>query len=197
METLIRLPARLLAATLALGLATGALADGPNIKPGLWEMQMDKGPGGAPAPDMAKMQEAMKKMQSQMAQMPPEQRRMMEEHFGDMSARFSATGIRTCMTPDDIKREEIPMNDNNCKTTIKTRSSSRWVASSVCTKPQMTGEAEAIFESPTAYTVNVKGTVTENGQQKPYNMSMKMKFISSDCGAVKSFSELKPPRKTK
>lgn len=189
-----RLMRPLLAAPLLLCLAAPAFAsDIPNIKPGLWEMQMDKGPGGAPMPDMAKMQEAMKKMQSQMAQMPPEQRRMMEEHFGDMSARFSATGIRTCMTQEDIRREEIPMNDNNCKTTVKTRSASRWVASSVCTKPQMTTEAEAIFESPTAYTVNIKGTLMENGQQKPYNASMKMKFISSDCGAVKSFSQLKPP----
>lgn len=176
-----------------LGLMAGlGQAAGPDIKPGLWEMQMQQAQG-AGMPDMAKMQQAMQQMQAQMAQMPPEQRKMMEQQMGNMGVAFSDKGVRICMTADDIKREAIPVSDDNCKNTIKTRSAKRWVMSTVCTQPQMVGEAEAIFESPTAYAVKMKGTMTEKGKSRPFDMSMRWKYVSADCGKIKPQSALRQP----
>ncbi len=175
-----------------LAMAGQAQAAGPDIKPGLWEMQIQQAKG-MNMPDMAEMQKAMKQMQAQMAQLPPEQRKMMEQHMGNSGVAFSDKGMRICMTADDIKRESIPLSDDNCKNTIKTRTAKRWVMSTVCTQPQMTGEAEALFESPTAYSVNMKGTMTEKGKTRPYDMSMRWKFVSADCGKVKPHSALRQP----
>lgn len=192
MESLIRTQGRLLLAVLGLSLAAPVLAASPNIKPGLWEMQMESSQGGPSAADMAKMQQAMKQMQAQLAQMPPEQRRMLEERMGSMSETFSDKGIRTCITAEDLKQERIPLQDEkNCKTDITTRTATRWAAKTVCTQPAITSEAEAIFDSPTSYVVNAKGTITQQGQTKPYAMSMKWKYVSSDCGKVKPASEIR------
>jgi len=178
-----------LLSALALCLAASAHAESPNLKPGLWEMQMQGGQA-AGMPDMAQMHKAMQHLQAQMAKMPPEQRKMMEAQMGTMGVAVTATGIRTCMTEEDIRHENIPMSDDNCDTTIKTRTASRWVATTVCREPAMTGEAEAIFESPVAYVVRVKGVVGEEGRKRPYDMNMRFKHISTDCGKVKPASAL-------
>lgn len=175
-------------------LAASAHAQSPTLKPGLWEMQVQGG-GVAGMPDMAEMHKAMQQMQAQMqaqmARMPPEQRKMMEAQMGKMGVAVTATGIRTCMTEEDIRHEDIPMSDENCDTTIKTRTASRWVATTVCREPAMTGEAEALFESPVAYTVKVKGVISEGGRKRPYDMNMRFKHVGTDCGTVKPVSALR------
>lgn len=193
MEALPHPAGRLLAiATLTLGLCAGAAAqDRPDIKPGLWEMQMIKAPEGAPMPDPAKMKAAMEKMQAQMAGMPPEQRKRMQQMMGNSGVAFSETGMRTCLTAAGLARNGVPMeNRPGCTTEVKTRTPQRWVASTVCTQPPSSGEVEAVFESPTSYLVNVKGTRSDQGQQKPYSMSMRYKFIATDCGGVKPMDEV-------
>lgn len=193
MEASIFMRNRLLVAALALTAASAATADvaGPNIKPGLWEMNVEGG-NGPGMPNAGDMQKAMQKMQAQLAKMPPEQRKMMEQQMGNLGLSVTGGGgIRICMTDEDIKRQDIPLNDGKCDTTIKTRTASRWAASMVCTEPKMKGDVEAVFESPTAYSVKMKGTVTQDGREQPYAMSMRWKYITSDCGTVKSPSAIR------
>jgi hypothetical protein len=163
-------------------------AAAPNIKPGLWEVQVKNALGGTGTADMSKMQDAMKKMQERVAKMPPEQRRMMEEKMGKMNSMgvdFGDKGMRVCISADQIKNQGIPMQQENCTTKIKSSSATRWVIASSCTKPVTSGEAEVIFESPTHYTTSMKGTVTTNGETKPYSISTDSKFVSADCGNIK------------
>lgn len=193
MDPLTRPAARLLAiAALTLGLSAGAAAqDRPNLKPGLWEMQMTKAPEGAGMPDAAKMKAAMAKMEAQMASLPPEQRKRMQEMMGNSGVAFSGTGMRLCLTAASLARDGVPMDNRaGCTTTVKTRTAQRWAASTVCTQPPSRGDVEAVFESPTAYRVNVQGTRADQGQQKPYSMSMRYQFIASDCGGVKPIDEV-------
>lgn len=193
METLNRTAARLLAMTaLTLGLCAGAAAqDRPDLRPGLWEMQMIKAPEGAGMPDPAKMKAAMAKMEAQMASLPPEQRKRMQQMMGNSGVAFSETGMRMCLTAASLARDGAPMDNRaGCTTTVKTRTAQRWVATIACTQPPSSGEVEAVFESPTAYRVNVKGTRADQGQQKPYSMSMRYQFIGSDCGGVKPVDQL-------
>jgi hypothetical protein len=89
-------------------------------------------------------------------------------------------GIRICLTDEDIKRDAIPVsNDGKCTSKIKSRSSNRWVIAHSCTEPVSSGEAEVNFESAKAYSVKAKGTMTQGGQTKPYEMSMRMQHVST------------------
>lgn len=203
METSSRTPDRrtatlpLLGLLLGLGLSSASLATPLQLKPGLWESHMEGSTPGMPAGvDTAKAQEAMKKMQAQMAQMSPEQRRMMEKYMGGMQDRFSSDGgIRICISPEDLKQEKLPLeqrsNQMDCKTDIVSRSSQRWVVKTQCSNPPMNSETEAIFESPTSYVVKSKGQMTRQGKSQPFAMTMRMKYLSPDCGGVKSASELR------
>ena len=172
-------------AALVLGvMSVGAqAAQPPTLKAGLWEMQMQSGSvGGAAMPEAAEMNKAMQKMRAQLANMPPEQRKMIEAQMGGMGVSMSGSGmgIRICLTDEDIKRDAIPVsNDGKCTSKIKSRSSNRWVIAHSCTEPVSSGEAEVNFESAKAYSVKAKGTMTQGGQTKPYEMSMRMQHVST------------------
>ncbi len=166
-------------------------AAAPDIKPGLWEMKLEKVSGANGMPKGVDMEKAMKQMQAQLANMPPEQRKMIEDQMNAMGvASTGAGGIRVCLAEEDIKRNDIPLGDDSCKTTIKTQTPKRWVASVVCTQPPTKGEVEAIFESNTSYVVKMQGKRTEQGKTMDYNMEMRASFVAADCGKLKPLSQL-------
>ncbi len=181
--------------------AAVAQAAPPNLKPGLWEVKAEgdmPAIGGAEARAQAEAQ--MAEMRAQLAKMPPEQRRMMEQHMGQMglgidtSAQGKGMAMRICLTAEDIRREALPMSDdgNDCEHKVVTRSDKRWVAQITCREPQMSGTAEAVFDSATAYRVNVKGTVKEGGKSQPFDSRMSWTHVSSNCGNVKPMSATVP-----
>lgn len=176
----IRLAVWAMAGLLVTGLPVARAADEiPDIKPGLLEMQIQGGMG-------AEMQQAMQQMQDQMAEMSPEERQQMQAMMGNMGMKMGgAGGVRICMTPEDIQQAEIPVNEGNCITKFTSRTATRWAGSAVCTDPDMTVESEAIFISPLAYSVKMKGVRMEEGREQPFEMGMAMKRISADCGDVK------------
>lgn len=180
------------AAVLVMATGVAVAAQPPQLKAGLWEMQMQGGSvGGAGMPDAAEMNKAMQQMQAQLAKMPPEQRKMIEAQMGNVGIAMSGNGgIRICLTEEDIKRDAIPVSDGKCTSTVKSRTASRWVVSNSCTEPAMTGEAEVVFEGSQAYRVHAKGVVTQQGRQQPFDMKMRMQHVSSDCGAVKPVSQM-------
>lgn len=178
----------MLAGVLVLGFHPALAQDAvPDIKPGLWEMRLQGGMA-------AQMEQAMQQMDAQMAQMSPEQRQQMQAMMGNMGMNLNGNGgVRICMTREDIQKSDIPMNDGDCTTTITERSASRWASTAVCTNPEMTVASEAVFSSPVAYAVKMKGMRTENGRQQPFEMAMDMKHISTDCGEVTPRSRLVSP----
>lgn len=183
----LRQSARVLLLAFGLSAADVALAQ-PDIRPGLWEMQIQnmQGMGGM---DMAKMQQAMEQIKAQMASMPPEQRKMMEQHLGAGAGfAMSDKGFRTCLTKEIIQRNEIPVNDGDCRHTIKEKSSKRMVATVQCSKPAINGNMTATFDNPKAYTVAIKGTIQEKGRTLPYEMSMRWLHVGDNCGNVKPFT---------
>lgn len=179
-----------------LGMTGLARAEAPDLKPGLWEMKVEKSSGGTGMPSGADMEKAMKQMQANMAKLPPEQRKMMEERMGNTGMMFGSNGgMRVCLDKEDIKRNDIPLNDDkNCKTTIKTQTAKRWAADVVCSQPPSTGQVEALFESDTSYLVKVKGQRTAAGKSSAYAMDMRYKYLGSDCGGLKPLSQMKPPK---
>lgn len=187
---------RIGAAVAGLMLVAVAQAETPNIKPGLWEMKMEKSSGGTGMPSGAEMEKAMKQMQANLARMPPEQRKMMEARMGNVGMAFSGNGgMRVCLDQDSIKRNDIPLNDDkNCKTTIKTQTARRWAADVACSQPPSTGQVEAVFESDTSYLVKIKGQRTTAGKMADYAMEMRYRYLGNDCGGLKPISQVRPPK---
>lgn len=177
---------------LALLLSAAVEAAPPAIKPGLWEMKVEKTSGGAQMPSGEQMEKAMKQMQARLAQMPPEQRKMMEAQFGDMSQRFGSNGaMRMCLDKEAIQRSDIPLGDDKgCKTTVKTQTAKRWVAEVSCSQPPTTGQVEALFESDTRYLVKVSGQRQHAGKTMAYAMDMRYHYLGSDCGGIKPVSQM-------
>lgn len=173
-----------------------ARAEAPNLKPGLWEMKVEKSSGGTGMPSAAEMEKAMQQMQANLAKLPPEQRKMMEERMGSAGMAFSGNGgMRMCLDQDSIKRNEIPLNDDkNCKTTIKTQTAKRWVADVVCNQPPTTGQVDAVFETDTSYLVKMKGQRTAGGKTTSYAMDMRYQYLGSDCKGLKPISQVRPPK---
>jgi hypothetical protein len=77
------------------------------LQPGLWElttsnMQVD----GKPLPDM-------QFMLGQLKNLPPEQRAMMEGALAKQGISVGGKGVRSCLTPEQVKTNDIPLQDLN------------------------------------------------------------------------------------
>jgi hypothetical protein len=155
----------------------------PPIKPGLWEVEMERDGAQAKMPDMSE----------RLKQMPPEQRAKIEEMMKargiDMSA--GAGKIRMCMDKESLNSERWAANrgadgEVNCKTDFTTRSNTSWKWHSVCTQPfQSETNGEALFADAEHYIVKSTTTRTVQGQAKTTQTTLKSTYVSSDCGDVK------------
>lgn len=150
-----------------------------SVKPGLWEVHSATGAA-------AHMQQAQQQMQAQMAKLSPEQTKMMEKMMSERGVAMSAGAPRICLSKEQIEKKEMPVDQRpDCKTEVKTRSTQRWEARSVCTNPPSTANVVTTFESAEAYSTQIDGTMTRNGKTEPYSMGMKMRWVSADCGTLK------------
>lgn len=175
------------AGILVLGMAaTGLALAQPDIRPGLWEMQMESMTGMGGGVDMAQMQKAIAQMKEQLASMPPEQRKMMEKHMANAGGvAMGDKGFRTCLTKEDIMQNEIPVSENGCDYKIKEQSSKRMIANIQCSNPAVVGTVTATFDTPKSYTISVKGEKADGGKKQPYAMSVRWQHVSDNCGNVK------------
>jgi hypothetical protein len=183
-----------LAATLfaLAALCTGhASAQAPNIKPGLWQLDVTM-PGEASAPAMAGM---LKQMKAQMASMPPEQRKEIEKTLADLQARdteFTGNGLRTkeCITKDDIANFDLLGKKEADTCTRKSSPTAGGVkVSMVCTRPRMKVDAAVKFQGEKAYTFESVATTTgPDGKPLSHKSSGSGKWLSSDCGKIKPAS---------
>jgi hypothetical protein len=178
--------------TLALLCAANASAQLPNIKPGLWQLDVTV-PGKAQGHPMAGYVE---KMKAHMASMPPEQRKEIEKSLADLQARgteFTGDGLRTkeCITKENIAKfdllgKKVP---DSC-----TRKSSPTVGgmkvSMTCTQPPMKVDAAIKFQGEKAYTFESLATVTgSDGKPMTHKSTGTGKWLGSDCGKIKSASD--------
>lgn len=169
------------AAALALGVAAPAAAQ--SLKPGLWEIQ-HKSSGN---PEMDK---AMAEARQQMAAMPPEQRKQVEAMMAKQGMQMApgaggAMAIRVCMTPEMVQRNEVPVQQGDCRTTQQQRSGNTMKVAFTCANPPTTGESQVTFASPEAYSSRTTMTTTAGGKAQKTTMESTGKWVAADCGSVK------------
>lgn len=182
-------PARLLClATFAAAAALPAAAQ--SLKPGLWEISNKM--------DDPRVNEAMAQMQQQLAAMPPEQRKQMEAMMAQRGVKMGPGGagggttVQICMTKEMTERNDVPMQNTDCKVTTQSRSGNTMRMAYTCSNPPSSGEGEYTYKGSEAYTSKMKVTTTHSGKTETMSMEGSGKWLSADCGNVKPMT---PPKR--
>ncbi|MBZ0226691.1 MAG: DUF3617 domain-containing protein [Comamonas sp.] len=173
---------------LAAGVCTFASAQPLKLRPGLWELQTTmKSSSG-------QMEAALAQMQQQLASMPPEQRKQMEQMMGGMNLP-SSDGSHTmniCMTQKDVDLDHVDMREGCTQKTTRIDARTLKVSfqcSARADEPASSGEGTITIASPTAYSGKQQVKSTVDGKAEQMNMTQTGKWLASDCGKVKSWSE--------
>ena len=167
---------RLLGLAMALGLALPVAAQAQMLQPGLWEltssnMKVDD-------QNLPDLQLILGQLQSQMT---PEQRAQLEKQGITMGGK----GIRACLTPEQVKTDNIPLTDpqSGCKQEVTDKSGSQWKFRFSCPKAQGTGVAT--FKSQKEFTTTVNGTFNATGIQQKGSLDSHAQWLGDNCGSVK------------
>lgn len=157
-----------------------------DMTPGLWEHKFSmKSAGG-------EIEAAMKQMQEQLAKMSPEERKMMESMMASHGIGISedGTSVRACVTPEDVARGELPQKDENCQQEIIEQSKNSFRIKFSCAgNPSTSGTGEITFSSPKAYTGKSTYVTETDGKTEEMTMTQSGKWLSADCGNIKSASK--------
>jgi hypothetical protein len=169
--------------TAAAGLVLFAIASSaqgqsaPPIKPGLWQVQMERD-GGPATPDM----------RERLKNMTPEQRQqveaMMKQRGVDMTGG-GAGSMKICLTKDQLSGNSWQGEQAHCKTDVTSRSATAWKWHSVCTQPDSVSDGEASFPNPEHYVVKATTTTTMGAQKRTTKTMMTSKWLGPDCGDLK------------
>lgn len=170
------------ATTLALVLAACAAsgASAQTLKPGLWEMQQRI--QGNP-----ELERQLAQARQQMAALPPEQRKQMEAMMARQGVQVGpgGAGVRMCLTREMVERDEVPVNEGDCRTTRSQRTGNTLSMAFTCTKPPSSGESQVTFTSPEAYTSRTTVTSTVDGRPEKMTVEGTGKWLGADCGSVR------------
>ncbi|MFF7707296.1 DUF3617 family protein [Pseudomonas sp. NPDC007930] len=155
------------------------IAHGQMLQPGLWElttsnMQVE----GQQMPDM-------QFMLGQLKNLAPEQRAMMEQTLANQGITLGGNGIRSCLTPEQVKSNDIPLQDpkSGCTQQITERNGNVWKFRFSCPKAQGAGEAR--FLSDREFTTTVAGTFNASGTTQRGSMNTRAVWLGANCGTVK------------
>ncbi|MBF7144359.1 MULTISPECIES: DUF3617 domain-containing protein [Pseudomonas] len=160
-------------------LGTTTLAHAQMLQPGLWELTTSNMEvEGKPLPDL-------QMLLGQLQNLPPEQRAMMEQVLAKQGITVGGKGIRSCLTPEQVKTNDIPLQDpqSGCTQRITERNGNVWKFSFSCPKAQ--GAGTATFLSDKEFTTQVAGTFSTTGASQKGSMQTRAQWLGSNCGAVK------------
>lgn len=183
-----------------------------DMKPGLWEYTFKMngtGPNGMSQEHLDQANKAMEAMKKQMESMPPEQRKMMEEMMqkhgikttadggiqtGTAAIKFTKDGtkVQACVTPEEVKKGELPKPDENCDQKITQLTPRHFLVEFECKGEHPSkGKGEVTFTDNTAYNGKVKFTTVVEGKSQTFDSEQTGKWLSTDCGTIKPISSAK------
>jgi len=169
---------------------TPALAAGPSLKAGLWEMKtinqtMDgKDQSAAVGAGYARMQESL-------ANLPPEQRARVEAMMKQRGGpTFGADGtIRMCISPEMAARDRpIVDREGRCQPATVTTSGNEMQFEVNCSSNGVTtvgkGHRSTSADGVIHTTIDMT-TRKDNGETHVMHNESEMHFVGADCGDVK------------
>jgi hypothetical protein len=166
----------------AFTIASGAIAaqaqttpPPPPIKPGLWQVHIDREVNGQKMPDAS---ERMKNMS-------PEKRAQFEAMMKQHGVGTEGAGSQVCYTRETLGHSPWADVQTDCKATFRTRTSSAWKWHTSCPKSDYESDGEAIFTDRENYTVKSSSVSKMGDKVRNSNTTMTGKWLSSDCGGLK------------
>lgn len=151
------------------------------IQPGLWEIKTTMTHS-----DKA-TQAAMAQAQKQLAAMPAEQRKQMEAIMAQQGLAMDDKGgmrVKSCVTPAEAEKFEVPAQQGKCTTTPAKRSGKTMRFSYQCTDPVSEGSGSVTFDSPTAYKMQSEHTTTVQGKTQKIGMEAQGRWLAADCAGA-------------
>ena len=159
--------------TLLFGLGS---ASAQTTKPGLWEIQSRSHVDGQAMPDMA----------AAMKDVPPQMRQQMEAMMAQQGVGMSPRGIQVCVTPEQAKRNAIPVQDDKrCQVTWQKPSGKRLSYQIRCNNPPSQGEGWVEIISETAWKSDMTMRTQEGGRQQSMRSESSGRWLGPDCGRIK------------
>lgn len=153
----------------------------PPIKPGLWQIHMEREVDGQKMPGMS---ERMKNMS-------PEKRAQFEAMMKQHGVATGGNGSQVCYTRESLEHSPWAEVQTDCKPTFTSRTSAAWKWHTSCPKMGLESDGEAIFTNSENYTVKTTSVSTFSGKVRNSITTMTGKWVSADCGDVKPL-DLRP-----
>jgi hypothetical protein len=155
---------------------TSLSASAMDLKPGLWNIEMNIKQSGKKIDPMAEMRKAMKDM-------PEAQKKQMMKAMGEYGVDMTGSqGMKQCFTKEMIEKAILGgSQEKGCKTQLTKKSSSEYITTYNC-KDGTKGSGVLKIKSPKSYEAII--TVQDVKGQK-HEMTQVAKFLSSNCGDVK------------
>ena len=162
-------------------LTVGALAAHAQVaplKPGLWQVQIDREVNGQKAPDMA----------DRLKNMPPERRAQIEAMMKQRGIDASGNTLKVCQTRESLDTRAFVNPNHDCKTTYSSRTDTSWKSHTSCPASHLESDGEITFQNSENYTVKTSSTIQSGGQTKLSHTTSTGKWLSADCGDIKPIS---------
>ena len=169
--------------TMVLGLTPGpiiplmascALADSFNAKPGAWEMTITTLTTGMPAPpDM-------------LAQMSPEQRAKIEAMMQARAGKPSTHVYPSCITQKDLEEDRIIKesdDENHCTQQIITKSANKLVLEKRCPAPRAS-TSKMTMEAKTPESIVASIDMVQGGARGKVHVDMKGHWLRASCAGI-------------
>jgi hypothetical protein len=157
----------------------------PPIKPGLWQVHMDREVNGQKAPDMS----------DHLKNMPPEKRAQIEAMMKQRGIDMSGGGVnQVCYSRETLEHSPWADIQTDCKPTFSTQTSSTWKWHTSCPKSGYESDGEATFTDSENYTVKSTSVSKFGDKVRNSTMTITGKWQGSDCGDLKPLN-LKPEGK--
>ena len=147
----------------------------PPIKPGLWQVHMEREVNGQKMPDMS---ERMKNMN-------PEKRAQFEAMMKQHGVATGGTGSQICYTREALEHSPWAEAQTDCKPTFTTRTSSNWKWHTSCPKSGYEADGEAIFNDSENYTVKSTSVSKMGDTVRKSSTMITAKWQGADCGSLK------------
>ncbi len=163
--------------TLALGTFAAHAQTAP-VKPGLWQVHIERETNGQKAPDMSE----------RLKNMPPARRAQVEAMMKQRGMDASGNIAKVCQTREMLDSKHFANPIPDCKTTYSTRTNASWKSHTSCSQSHLESDSEIIFANPENYIVKTTSTTQSGGQTQTSHMTSTGKWLSADCGDIKPLS---------
>ena len=167
----------------AFAAAAGAQAQIAPIKPGLWQVHMEREVNGQKPPDV---------LSERMKNLPPEKRAQYEAMMKERGIATDGSGAsRVCYTRESLDRSAWANQATDCKADFSSRSGRSWKWHTSCSKSGYEADGEANFLDSENYTVKSTSVSKINDKVRNSSTTITAKWLGADCGDLKPL-DLKP-----